>query len=101
MRLVTLIRGANMKQSDDDRTLDMLDPFKRGRGRPVGHVPGLSAAQRQALRRARLAKEGRGVLTVELSLDVLKALDDFLRFKDETKGSAVERILRDRLLRKR
>jgi hypothetical protein len=36
-----------------------------------------------------------------VSLEVIEALDDFLKFKPETKGSVVDRILRDRLIRKR
>jgi hypothetical protein len=61
----------------------------------------MTAAERQEARRQRLRKEGKGVLTVEVSLDVIDALDDFVKFKDETKGSVVDRVLRDRLLRKR
>jgi hypothetical protein len=89
-----------MKQVEDVHTLDMLGPIKRGRGRPATGSA-MTDAQRQKARRQRLRQEGKGVLTVEVSLDVIAALDAFVQFKDEAKGSAVDRILRDRLLRKR
>lgn len=89
-----------MKQAEDVHTLDMLGPIKRGRGRPATGLA-MTDAQRQKARRDRLKEEGKGVLTVEVSLDVIAALDAFVQFKDEAKGSAVDRILRDRLLRKR
>lgn len=40
------------------------------------------------------------MLTVEVKLDVIAALDAFVRFKDVTKGDVVDRILRGTLLRK-
>jgi hypothetical protein len=91
-----------MKSADDDKTVDLvgLPGVRRQRGRPAtGNA--LTAAERQRLRRERLAEEGKGTLTVRVSADVLEALDGFLRFKDETRDSLVDRILRDRLLRKR
>jgi hypothetical protein len=48
-----------------------------------------------------LKEEGKGVLTVEVSLDVIAALDAFVKFKDVKKGDVVDRILRGTLLRKR
>jgi len=48
-----------------------------------------------------LREEGKGVLTVEVSLDVIAALDAFVKFKDVNKGDVVDRILRGTLLRKR
>jgi hypothetical protein len=88
-----------MKQHADRKTSDMFGGV--GRGRPPGLRPAMTAAQRQEVRRQRLRDKGKGVLTVEVSLDVIDALDDFVKFKDETKGSVVDRVLRDRLLRKR
>jgi hypothetical protein len=89
-----------MKQLDDKATGDLLDGFKRPVGRPrTGKA--MTDAQRQKLRRDRLAEEGKGMLTVEVSLDVIAALDAFVRFKDVTKGEVVDRILRGTLLRKR
>lgn len=97
-----------MKQIEDTKTLDLLDAVplkvavpKRGRGRPAGPVPALTSAQRQAVRRARLKESGVMALTVSLSADVLAALSKFVEFKDMTKDQVVERILRDRLFRKR
>lgn len=89
-----------MKQVDDNVTGDLLEGFRRQVGRPrTGKA--MSAAERQQLRRDRLAKEGKGLLTVEVKLDVIAALDAFVRFKDVTKGDVVDRILRGTLLRKR
>lgn len=89
-----------MKHADDKMTGDLLDGFKRPVGRPrTGKA--LTAAQRQKLRREKLASSGKGVLTVEVSLDVIAALDNFVRFKDVVKGDVVDRILRGSLLRKR
>ncbi|MHA4871604.1 hypothetical protein ACXZ1M_28330 [Duganella sp. PWIR1] len=89
-----------MKYAEDRRQLDLVAGANRQRGRPPTGVA-MSAAERQAARRERLAKEGRGVLTVEVSKDVIEALDAFVKFKPETKGDVVDRILRDRLMRKR
>lgn len=89
-----------MKQLEDKATGDLLEGFKRPVGRPrTGKA--MSAADRQKLRRDRLATEGKGMLTVEVKLDVIAALDAFVRFKDVTKGDVVDRILRGTLLRKR
>jgi hypothetical protein len=73
----------------------------RRRGRPAGVDGAATGAERQAARRLRLKAEGRGVLTVEVSLDVIAALDAFVKFKDVNKGDVVDRILRGTLLRKR
>jgi len=89
-----------MKQETDTRTMDLpLPGGKRRRGRPA--TGGMSGAERQRAYRARLAEEGKAPVSVTLSADVVAALDKFVQFKDETKGEAVDRILRDRLLRKR
>lgn len=89
-----------MKQLEDKATGDLLDGFKRPVGRPRTGTA-MSPADRQKLRRDRLATEGKGMLTVEVKLDVIDALDAFVRFKDVTKGDVVDRILRGTLLRKR
>lgn len=89
-----------MKYGDDPRQIDLVAGANRQRGRPVTGVA-LTAAERQAARRARLAKEGKATLTVEVSMEVIEALDKFVQFKDEAKGSVVDRVLRDRLMRKR
>lgn len=91
-----------MKALNDNHTIDLIDGHgvTRQRGRPATGTA-MTGAQRQEARRQKLASEGKGVLTVEVSLDVIDALNAFVRFKDETKGSVVNRILRDRLLRKR
>lgn len=89
-----------MRQAEDKMTGDLLDGFKRPVGRPRTGAA-MTAAQRQQARRDRLAEEGKGVLTVEVSLEVIEALDKFVQFKDVAKGDVVDRILRGTLLRKR
>lgn len=91
-----------MKSPNDTSTIDLIDGsgVTRQRGRPRTGTA-MTGAERQQERRRRLAEEGKGVLTVEVSVDVLAALDAFVRFKPETKGAVVERVLRDRLMRKR
>jgi hypothetical protein len=73
----------------------------RKRGRPsTGKA--LSASARQARRRAKLEAEGKTLLpAAKVSLEVAEALAKYIQFKDMTLGDALERILRDRLLRKR
>lgn len=89
-----------MRYANDFRQLDLVVGANRQRGRPATGVA-KTAAERQAARRERMAQAGRGVLTVEVSQEVLDALDKFVRFKDENKGSVVDRILRGTLMRKR
>lgn len=89
-----------MRYANDHRQLDLVAGANRQRGRPATGAA-KTAAQRQAARRERLAQEGKGVLTVEVSQEVIDALDRFVQFKDENKGSVVDRILKGTLLRKR
>lgn len=89
-----------MRDVRDSLTGNLLTGAVRQRGRPATGAA-LTGAERQKLRRDRLAMEGKGLLTVEVSLDVIAALDAFVRFKDVTKGDVVDRILRGTLLRKR
>ena len=74
---------------------------RRGRGRPAtGNA--LSPSARQARRRAKLEAEGKTLLPpTVVSLEVQEALTKFIQFKDMTLGDALDRIVRDRLLRKR
>jgi hypothetical protein len=94
-----------MKQADDNKTIDVLPPVKRGRGRPAGEDAALTPAQRAKAYSERLKASGRGFLKVELPVDLLQALDKFAANKDraqvETKSEVVERVLRAYLLRKR
>jgi hypothetical protein len=84
-------------------TTDASEPEKtpRKRGRPsTGKA--LSASERQARRRAKLKAEGKALLPpAVVSQEVEKALEKFIQFKDMTLGDALDRIVRDRLLRKR
>jgi hypothetical protein len=88
-----------MKYGNDHRQLDLVSSANRQPGRPATGVA-KTAAERQAARRERLAKKGKGVLTVEVSQEVIDALDKFVQFKDVTKGQVVDRLLRGALLRK-
>lgn len=73
----------------------------RRRGRPVTGKA-LTASERQARRRAKLKEEGKAVLPpAVVSQEVEQALARFIQFKDMTLGDALDRIVRDRLLRKR
>lgn len=90
-----------MKAQNDNRTLSLDLPGGKGRRGRYATGTAKTSAQRQAERRARLAEEGIGVLTVHVAQDVLDALDKHVKFKDITKDSVVERMLRNQLLRKR
>ncbi|MRW85271.1 hypothetical protein GJ698_14395 [Pseudoduganella sp. FT26W] len=89
-----------MKYGNDHRQLDLVSSANRQPGRPPTGVA-KTAAERQAARRERLAKKGKGVLTVDVSQEVIEALDKYVQFKDVTKGDVVDRLLRGALLRKR
>lgn len=84
----------------DDVTVELPGVPKR-RGRPATGSA-LSAAERQARYRAKKAQAGKAVLTVEVSQEVVDALQAYVKFRDGvTQGDAVDRILRAYLLRKR
>lgn len=88
----------------DSSTLELPGVPKR-RGRPPSGKA-LSGASRMAAYRARLAAAGLETLTLDLDQQVACALRAYVERKkadaeDLTLGQAVERILRDRLLRKR
>lgn len=88
------------KQSEDKFTREFDILPLRPRGRP-SNPDALTAAQRKAAQRARAKEQGRVSRTFELSQDVVEALDKFVQFKDEDRNAVVDRILRDRLMRKR
>jgi hypothetical protein len=89
-----------MTMTTVDKTSELAEPTKR-RGRPLTGKA-LSASERQARRRAKLETEGNALLPpCKVSKDVANALNKFIQFKDMTLGDAVDRIVRDRLLRKR
>ena len=75
-------------------------PSKRGR---PSSGKGLTAAERQKRRLTKLKAEGKALLPqVVVSQAVQEALVKFIKFKDGmTLGDALDRIVRDRLLRKR
>ena len=74
-------------------------PSKRGR-KPTGKA--LSGSERQARRPAQIEAAGKTLLPqVVVSQEVQQALAKYIKFKDMTLGDALERILRDRLLRPR
>jgi hypothetical protein len=83
----------------DNATQPATGLKRRGRP-PTGKA--LSGSERQARRLAKLEAEGKTVLPqAVVSSDVQQALLKFIRFKDMTLGEALDRIVRDRLLRKR
>lgn len=90
-----------MKQAEDKRTIDPLGFPKRGRGRPRGDQPAKSGAERQKALRDRLGASGRGFLTISLPLDMIVALDEFIKFKDTNKDAVIEKLVRQQLMRKR
>lgn len=88
-----------MKDSKDQFT-EEIEGLPKRRGRPAS-PHSLTPAQRKAKQRAKAALSGKVSRSFDLSLDVVEALDKFVQFKDEDRNSVVERILRDRLMRKR
>lgn len=94
------------KDAKDKFTVDLVQPgagVVRQRGRPVTNPLDKKeqAAARQKARRERLKAAGVESITITLPVDVIEALRKFVEFKDMTQADAVEKILRDRLLRKR
>ena len=86
-------------QPDTNATESPEDAKKRGRP-PSGQA--LSASARQTRRVEKLDAEGKALLpAVVVSKEVRMALTKFIQFKEMTLGEAVDRIVRDRLLRKR
>ena len=74
---------------------------QRKRGRPPSGTA-MSPSARQARRRQKLAEEGKTMLPpTPVSIKVADALAKYIRFKDLTLGDALEKIVCDRLLRKR
>lgn len=90
-----------MKQLDDKATLELELPLKRGRGRPPSNGVTMTAAERQKAYMERKREDGLKPLTVLVSDDLFQALEKYVEFKDMTKSEAIERIVHDRLLRKR
>ena len=88
-----------MKDETDKKTIDLVGE-KRGRGRPRD-PNAKTAAERQKAYVARLREKGKDVITVDLPLEVIQAVDKFIEFKDMTRGEAIEKALRDRFMRKR
>jgi CRISPR/Cas system endoribonuclease Cas6 (RAMP superfamily) len=84
-----------MKAANDDFTIDMLAPPKRGAKR-VLHP--LTPAKRQAARRERLKQQGRGFLTAEVSNELLQALKLRSEATNEDQSKIVENILNAALL---
>lgn len=88
-----------MEQTDNEATQSATSSTKRGRPQ-TGQA--LSAAERQARRVAKLEADGKALLPrIAVSREAQQALYKFIQFKDMTLGDALDRILRDRLLRRR
>lgn len=90
----------------DDVTQELPGVPKRPGRPPTGKA--MDAAARKRAQRQRLAAEGRGILTVDLPEDVMVALRSYVDRQNAdtakepvTLSMAIERVLRDRLLRPR
>lgn len=78
-----------------------VDPVPKKRGRPPTGFAADNAARSKA-KRDRLLADGKKQLSITLSLDVIDALKKHVEFKDGfTLGDAVDKVVRDRLMRKR
>lgn len=86
-----------MKDAHDKKTGELVEPAKRGRGRPASGQA-MTAAERKAAQRAR---SGLVTVTVDLPADLVAGLEEYLRFKDTTKNEVFARLIRTQLLRKR
>lgn len=83
-----------------DKVTATLPGVAAKRGRPAtGKAK--TAAERQAAYRQRLLDQGREIVSVDLPVECSEALRKHVQFKDMTLVAAVEKIVRDRLLRKR
>lgn len=83
----------------DDVTAE-LPGVTRRRGRPsTGKA--MTDAERQKAYRKRLKDQGRVELKCIISQDVADALKKHVRYKDMPLGEAIDKFVRDRLLRKR
>ncbi len=51
--------------------------------------------------KAHRERNGVAAFTVDLPLDVIAAVDDYMKFKDLTKAQVIEKLVRSQLLRKR
>lgn len=89
-----------MRDAKDLKTALLPGVAKRPVGRPASG-DALTAAERQARRRERLAASGHGFLNVQVSLEVLRGLDEYVKFKDLNKGDVIEKLIKSQLLRKR
>jgi hypothetical protein len=83
------------------------DASQKKRGRPPKD-DALTGAQRQALYMARKAAQGKTSITIMVDAEVAAALAAYVKRQNAdqadqlvTLGDAVDRILRDRLMRKR
>lgn len=88
----------------DELTAELPGVPRRPGRPPTGKA--MSAAERKRAQRARLAAAGLETVTVLLPRDVADALRAHVARKTSdaepiTQGEAIEKILRDRLLRKR
>ncbi|WP_148709480.1 hypothetical protein [Cupriavidus taiwanensis] len=86
-----------MKDANDNKTAELVDPPKRGRGRPRKEGA-MTGAERQAAYRARHELVP---VTVELPADLVEGLNEYLKFKDTTRNAVFAKLLRSQLLRKR
>lgn len=86
-----------MKDANDNKTGELVEPPKRPRGRPASGYA-MTDAERKAVNRMR---RGTRTLTVELPPEVLDGLNEYMKFKGMTKNEVIEKLIRSQLLRKR
>lgn len=82
-----------MKQPDDDKTLEL----------PLPRKPGRTKMYATAYEKVKAFRERHGLVTfsVDLPIDVVQGLNDYLKFKNVTKTEVLTRLIRGQLLRKR
>lgn len=85
-----------MKVANDTNAAELV-PVARKRGRPSSGNA-MTAAERQAAYRARHQLVS---VTVELPVELVDELNEYLQFKDTTRNAVFAKLLRTQLLRKR
>lgn len=90
-----------MKQLEDNKTLELIDPPKRGRGRPRSAESRTSAERMRDMRARRLLDDGLKEITIRLPVELIAALDEFIQFKDLNKDAVIAKAIKSAVLRKR
>ena len=86
-----------MKQPEDDKTIDMLEPPKAKPGRRSAGKTKLTAAQRQEARRARLRAAGKGFISAAVDASLIEQIDAMHASSGIEKNTIIENLLRQAL----